>query len=122
MEKVNEGFHKANNSIYFMFERNRRAARQLPLVPRVFDEQVQTLIFSNGSDRGFVRQKYESMFNDVITQATKFELGNLQGATAADWADFLRHVLPLCPDLVDVNLEYNEAIGGERAGKSHTRG
>ena len=37
-------------------------------------------------------------------------------------ADFLRHVLPLCPDLVDVNLEYNEAIGGEGAGKSHTRG
>ena len=123
MEKVmdDEAF-KDNASIYWMFERNRRAARQLPLVPRVFDQQVQTLIFSNGSDRGFVRQKYESMFNDVITQATKFELGNLQGATAADWADFLRHVLPLCPDLVHVDLSRNEAIGGEGAGKSHTRG
>ena len=119
MEKVvDDPMFKPNNSIYWMFERNRRAARQLPLVPRVFDQQVQTLIFSNGSDRGFVRQKYESMFNDVITQATKFELGNLQGATAADWADFLRHVLPLCPDLVWVNLERNEAIGGEGAGKS----
>ena len=83
--------------------------------------RVEEKHFTNGSDRDFVRRKYQETHDEVVGPVKRFDLFNVAQATSQDWEEFLLEVLPTCHDLEFVNLAENEAIGGDLDGESRAR-
>ena len=75
---------KNNASTYWMYETNRRTKRKLPLVPAVFNRQIQTRSFTDGSDQAFVMRLYEQTFRCVRLQGGLEPLSRLKALWLID--------------------------------------
>jgi hypothetical protein len=87
-----------------LWERS-RAGRKPPESPDVFDEILETLHFTNGADKDFVKNKYRKTFHEVLNTASELWFAEL-GWTDED-AKLLSEILPLCHMLTQLNLMGN---------------
>jgi hypothetical protein len=82
------------------------ASRKPPRLPEAFEEVLQTLHFTNGSDREFVAKKYKETFQEVLDAAEELWFAEL------GWKDEdayeLAEVLPHCHSLVQISLIGNQ--------------
>ena len=107
---VNMGQPKSNRSIYWLYEYVRRAERQLPVSPDVFDEQIELKTVTNGSDVKVLKKKFRETFVAVMTPAKKILLKDIPGPSSTEWRLFLQDTLRWCPRLQHIDLSCNEAI------------
>ena len=59
---VNTRNRNNHRSIYWLYEYVRRAERQLPVSPDVFDEQIEHKKVTNGSDKQVLKDKFRETF------------------------------------------------------------
>ena len=101
---------KNNRSIYWLYEYVRRAERQLPVSPDVFDEQIELKTVTNGSDVKVLKKKFRETFFAVMTPAKKILLRDIPGPSSTEWRFFLKDTLRCCPRLQHIDLSCNETI------------
>ena len=107
---VNTRKHEGNRSIYWLYEYVRRAERQLPVSPDVFDEQIELKTVTNGSDKQILKDKFKKTFVAVMKPAKKLLLSDIPGPSSTEWRLFLQNTLRCCPRLQHIDLSCNEAI------------
>ena len=107
---VNTREHEGNRSIYWLYEYVRRAERQLPVSPDVFDEQIELKTVTNGSDKQILKDKFKKTFVAVMKPAKKLLLSDIPGPSSTEWRLFLQDTLRCCPRLQHIDLSCNETI------------
>ena len=109
---VNTREHEGNRSVYWLYEYVRRAERQLPVSPDVFDLEIELKTVTNGNDVKVLKKKFRETFVAVMTPAKKILLKDIPGPSSTEWRLFLQDTLRWCPRLQHIDLSCNEAIGG----------
>ena len=109
---VNTRKTDGNRSIYWLYEYVRRAERQLPVSPDVFDREIEHKRVINGSDVKVLKKKFRETFVAVMTPAKKILLKDIPGPSSTEWRLFLQDTLRWCPRLQHIDLSCNEAIAG----------
>ena len=104
---------QSNCSIYYLYQHERRAHRQIPIDPSTFNDEIKNKTATNGIDITFLKRKFQETFEVVMGPTEKFELSNVPGPTSAQWHLLLTETLRACPRLVHVDLSSNEAIANE---------
>ena len=112
MTGVNTRKHDRNRSVYWLYEYVRRAERQLPVSPDVFDTEIEDKHITNGNDKQLLRKKYRKTFVAVMKPAKKISLKDLPGPSSKEWRLFLQDTLRWCPRLQHIDLSQNESIAG----------
>ena len=97
-------------SICFFYEYVRRAERQLPVSPDVFDREIMHKSVTNGNDKQVLKDKFRETFLAVMEPAKKISLEDLPGPSSTEWRLFLQETLRWCPRLQHINLSCNESI------------
>ena len=98
-------------SICFLCEYVRRAERQLPVSPDVFDREIMHKSVTNGNDKQvFLKDKFRETFLAVMEPAKKISLEDIPGPSSTEWRLFLQETLRWCPRLQHINLSCNESI------------
>ena len=101
-----------NRSIYWLYQYVRRAERQLPVSPDVFDREIMHKRVTNGNDKQVLKDKFRETFLAVMEPAKKISLEDLPGPSSMEWRLFLQETLRWCPRLQHINLSCNESIAG----------
>ena len=101
-----------NRSIYWLYRYVRRAERQLPVSPDVFDREIEHKRVTNGNDKQVLKDKFRDTFLAVMQPAKKISLEDVPGPSSTEWRLFLQHTLRWCPRLQHINLKCNESIAG----------
>ena len=101
-----------NRSIYWLYEYVRRAERQLPVSPDVFDREVEHKRVTNGNDKQVLKDKFRETFLAVMQPAKKISLPDVPGPSCAEWRLCLQDTLRWCPRLQIIDLSCNESIAG----------
>ena len=109
---VNTGEKDANRSIYWLYQYVRRAERQLPVSPDVFDREIEHKSVTNGNDKQVLKDKFRETFLAVMEPAKKISLQDLPGPSSVEWRLFLHDTLRWCPRLQHINLSCKESIAG----------
>ena len=100
----------ANRSIYWLYEYVRRAERQLPVSPDVFDREIMHKRVTNGNDKQVLKDKFRETFLAVMNPAKKISLQDVPGPSSVEWRLFLQETLRVCPRLQHIDLSCNESI------------
>ena len=109
---VNTREHDDNRSIYWLYQYVRRAERQLPVSPDVFDTEIEDKHITNGNDKQLLRKKYRETFVAVMKPAKMISLRDVPGPSSKEWRFFLQDTLRWCPRLQHIDLSCNESIAG----------
>ena len=99
-------------SIYWLYQYARRAERQLPASPDVFDREIAHKRVTNGNDMQVLKDKFRETFLDVMEPAKKISLVDLPGPSSTEWRLFMQETLRWCPRLQHIDLSCNESIAG----------
>ena len=99
-----------NRSIYWLFEYVRRAERQLPVSPDVFDREIEHKRVTNCNDKQVLKDKFRETFLAVMEPAKKILLRDFPGPSSMEWRLFLQETLHWCPRLQIIDLSCNESI------------
>ena len=102
----------SNRSIYWLYEYVRRAERQLPVSPDVFDREIEHKRVTNGNDKQVLKDKFRDTFVAVMQPAKKISLSDVPGPSSTEWRLFLQDTLRWCPRLQHIDLSCNESIAG----------
>ena len=100
----------ANRSIHWLYQYVRRAERQLPESPDVFDREIEHKSVTNGNDTQVLKDKFRETFLAVMEPVKKISLSDLPGPSSMDWRVFLQETLRWCPRLQHIDLSRNESI------------
>ena len=109
---VDTGELDYNRSIYWLYEYVRRAERQLPVSPDVFDREIMHKRVTNGNDKQVLKDKFRETFLAVMEPAKKISLMDVPGPSSMEWRVFLQETLRWCPRLQHIDLANNESIAG----------
>ena len=109
---VNTREPDVNRSIYWLYQYVRRAERQLPVSPDVFDREIVHKSVTNGNDKQVLKDKFRETFLAVMNPAKKISLRDLPGPSSVEWRLFLQETLRWCPRLQYIDLSCNESIAG----------
>ena len=109
---VNTRETDSNRSIYWLYEYVRRAERQLPVSPDVFDTEIEHKRVTNGNDKQVLKDKFRHTFVAVMQPARKISLRDVPGLSSTEWRLFLQDTLRWCPRLQHIDLAFNESIAG----------
>ena len=109
---VNTRKADGNRSVYWLYQYVRRAERQLPVSPDVFDQEIERKTVTNGNDVKVLKKKFRETFVAVMTPAKKILLSDIPGPSSTEWRFFLKDTLRCCPRLQHIDLSCNEAIAG----------
>ena len=109
---VNTREPDGNRSICCLYEYVRRAERQLPVSPDVFDREIMHKSVTNGNDRQILKDKFRETFLAVLEPAKKISLSDLPGPSSTEWRLILQETLRWCPRLQHIDLSGNESIAG----------
>ena len=107
---VNTRKTDGDRSIYWLYEYVRRAERQLPVSPDVFDREIESKTVTNGNDVKVLKKKFRETFVAVMTPAKKMLLRDIPGPSSTEWRFFLKDTLRCCPRLQHIDLSCNESI------------
>ena len=102
----------SNRSTYWLYQHVRRAERQLPVSPDVFDREIEQKRVTNGNDKQVLKDKFRETFFAVMQPAKKISLSDVPGPSSTEWRLFLQDTLRLCPRLQHIDLARNESIAG----------
>ena len=109
---VNTSDADGNRSISWLYQYVRRAERQLPVSPDVFDTEIFHKRVTNGNDKQVLKGKFRETFLAVMEPAKKISLSDLPGPSSTKWRLFLQETLRWCPRLQHIDLSCNESIAG----------
>ena len=101
-----------NRSIFWLYQHVRRAERQLPVSPDVFDREIEHKRVTNGNDKQVLKDKFRDTFVAVMQPAKKISLKDVPGPSSTEWRLFLQDTLRWCPRLQHIDLSCNESIAG----------
>ena len=86
------------------------AQRQLAMDPDEMDTTLKSLAFTNNADTGMVQKIYRMTYEAVVTKARELCYNNMTWITKEQWAAYCSGVLPQCPHLEVLVLEYNDNL------------
>ena len=101
-----------NRSVCWLHEYLRRAERQLPVSPDVFDKEIEHKTVTNGNDKQVLKDRFRETFVAVMKPAKNILLRDLRGPSSMEWLLFLQDTLRWCPRLQHIDLSRNESIAG----------
>ena len=107
---VNTRDADGNRSIHWLYQHVRRAERQLPVSPDVFDREIEHKRVTNGNDKQVLKDKFRETFLAVMEPAKKIMLKDLPGPSSTEWRLFLHKTLRCCSRLQHIDLSCNESI------------